>query len=638
MANSGRCTGESNRLSCQQFVAAVEAAPVGIVITDPHRPDNPVTYVNAEFSAITGWSADEVLGHALKLLEGPGTDPAAMEEVGAALRDGRVTEVGLLNYRKSGDPFWVRVQIRPVFGADGRLDHVIGSLSDMTAVWNAEKSTRESEARLRALTEALPLPVLHARMDGTIIEGNVHAHEILRVPAAGLIGRNVHEFNVDGDEATERLCNELQTLGTARRAEIRARRLDGSPIWLLASGQTLSFEGETSQLIIFQDLTELRRREQNLTEANEQADRTIRARMRFLAAASHDLRQPLQALALFSSALDKHVTTPQGRTIVQSMKTCLRGMEEMFDSLLDMSRLDAGVMKAVPQVFLLNDILERLESAFQPQAEAAGLDLRFVPSSAAVRSDPGMLTRIVGNFLSNAIRYTRQGRILVGCRFSGTTLKVMVCDSGPGIPASQRLEIFKEFRQGEAQAVQGRGAGIGLGLAIVQRLARLLNHRLDVRSVEGHGTCFSVEVPLAEEWLPGAPQEAEAPEQRPVAGATVIVIDDDPDVQSGLKMLLEAWGCRSIIADSADGALAELAASGARPDLILADLHLRESSDGIAAIKRIRERTGLGAPAVLFTGDTEVGPELGTAEGYPVLRKPIDPMHLRTVLANALGV
>jgi len=481
-----------------------------------------------------------------------------------------------------------------------------------------------------ALADAMPLPLLTVRVDGTVLFANGLADEALGVEPGGLIGRNVLDFGFDGDEGGG--LSGMLAAGV-RRTELRARRADGRPLWVLASAQPVAAEGDARALLVFQDVTEIRLRESALTEANEEAERSIRARMRFLAATSHDLRQPLQALALFASALDHHVHSPQARTILQSMKISLRGMEEMFDSLMDMSKLDAGVMKAEVQVFLINDVFEQLETTYGPQAEAAGLELRVVASSAAVKSDPRMLARILGNFLSNAVRYTRRGRILMGVRHRGGNLSIGVSDTGPGIPESQRLLIFREFCRGGLPSVSGHGGGQGLGLAIVQRLARLLGHRLDVRSEVGRGSTFAVEVPLAEEWCVADAATDEADDGREVIGATVVVIDDDRDIQDGLEMLLSNWGCRAVVADTAERALAALDSRHLTPDVILADLHLQEKGAGIDAIHAIRAITGGKAPAFLFTGDTEIPDR---AE-FPILRKPLDPLRLRAVLADALG-
>lgn len=495
-----------------------------------------------------------------------------------------------------------------------------------------------AEVRLRALTEAIPLPMITLRLDGTILRGNPAAEQALRVQPGSLPGRQVEAFAAEEEIAPDSFCQRMRREDSVQRVELQARRADGELCWLLASSRRYAVGDDWRIVLVFEDVSVLKLKEQRLTEANEEAERNIRARMRFLAAASHDLRQPLQAMALFASALDHHVTTQQGRTIVQSLKTSLRGMEEMFDALLDMSKLDAGVMKSEPQVFLINDILEQLEMTYGPQAEAAGLELRVIASSAAVRSDPRLLARIVGNFLSNAIRYTRSGKVLVGVRRRGGRVRVCVSDTGPGIPESQRLDIFREFRQCAAPGMPGRSAGIGLGLAIVQRLARLLGHALDVRSTEGRGSTFAVEVPLAEEFLPSHEEEEHDDDAPDLTGATVVVVDDDPDIQDALTLLLGEWGCEAVVAPTAQVALERMAQMQRRPDVILADLHLRQGLSGIDAVAQLRQRLGVPIPAFVFTGDTgAAGTVAEDAPDLRILRKPLAPVRLRALLGEALG-
>jgi len=240
------------------------------------------------------------------------------------------------------------------------------------------------------------------------------------------------------------------------------------------------------------EVGDLRLRVAELTRQIDEADRVNHAKSCFFASASHDLRQPLQALALFVSTLDAHVTTPQGQAILDAVKQSLFTMDEMFDSLLDMSRLDAGVLLADIKAFAINDVLERLKVEFQPQLARKGLRLKVVPSSATVLSDPALLARILRNFLANAVRYTDRGKILVGCRRQGMNLAIFVCDTGVGIADDQRTAIFEEYVQGRHR---WSPSGMGLGLAIAQRLAGLLGHGLGLQSAPGRGSMFSVIVP-----------------------------------------------------------------------------------------------------------------------------------------------
>ncbi|MDA8232693.1 MAG: PAS domain S-box protein [Magnetospirillum sp.] len=627
-----------SRKDIGDLIPALDLAPVAIVVTDPRRPDNPLVYANAEFTRITGYRSEELEGQSLRRLQGPATDPAAIACLRSAVADGRDATVELVNYRKTGEPFWMRVQVRPVLAPSGIPVAFVGVLADITECRRSEEASRRSEERLRAVIDAVPLPMLLIQPGGIIVQANASAHRTLGVASGALSGRDVTQFATADGNGGARLRGMLSADGPAWREEMRIRCADGQVLWMLASAQPFSVRDEALYLLVFQDVTELKRKEQALTQANEEAEKTIRARMRFLAAASHDLRQPLQALALFASALDPHLQSAQARSIMQSCKLALRGMEEMFDALMDMSKLDAGVMKAEPRVFVLNDVFEQLEATYGSQADAAGLRLSVVASSATVRSDPGLLARILGNFLSNAIRYTREGHIVVGARRKGGEVWASVCDTGPGIPESRRLEIFREFRQGASPTVGGRTTGVGLGLSIVQRLARLLNHRLDVRSMGKRGSCFSVAVPLAEEARPAAAAPAEEEEGiRDIAGATVVVIDDDPDIQEGLEMILTDWGCQPVVAATADKALEILVAGKLTPDVILADLHLHEPGAGVEAIRAVRAHTGAPAPAFLFTGDTEVPGGCGLGLEFLVLRKPLDPLRLRSMLADALG-
>jgi CheY-like chemotaxis protein len=226
--------------------------------------------------------------------------------------------------------------------------------------------------------------------------------------------------------------------------------------------------------------------------------------------------------------------------------------------------------------------------------------------------------------------------VLLGVRHRGGNARIVVADTGPGIPEDRRLDIFREFSQGSVPT-PGRVPGTGLGLAIVQRLALLLHHRLDVRSVPGKGSAFSVEVPLAEEWVPAIEGEQAEADQREVAGATVVVVDDDREIQEGLGMLLEEWGCHPVIASSADEAVELVRAGRLRPDVVLADLHLGGGECGRTTISAIRAHAGHAVPAFLFTGDTAAATEMATSDGFLVLRKPVDPLRLRSVLADALG-
>jgi two-component system, sensor histidine kinase len=607
--------------------AAINVAPVAVVLTDAQQPDSPAVYVNREFLRITGYTAEEVLGHNLRMLQGPATDPEVKAALRQALQANRPVHAELLNYRKDGRPFWMRVEITPVFDANGVLVRHLGIMRDVTESHRTAERMREREERLEAIAGAIPLPMLIVDFQGIIEQVNDHAGIAIGNPS--LVGRQLKDFiDVGG------IWEDVRRTGGVHQVEVQMRTARGELRWVVVSAVRFRVDHRDAAIVAFVDIGEQKCREQELARARDEAERATRAKSRFFAAASHDLRQPLQALALFATALEQHVDTPTAQNIVTSIKLALSTMEEMFDALLDMSRLDAGVLVAQPDVFMVNDVLERLEVEFVPQAERKGLSLRVVPSSAAVESDPALLGRILRNFLSNAVRYTDKGRILLGCKRRGINLMIAVADTGPGIPEDERLNIFEEFFQGSDRP---SSSGLGLGLAIVQRLARLLGHRLEVRSQVGRGAMFGIEVPLAEMPEVDVGDDEEGEDLGDLSGSTMLVVDDDPAVRESVQMLLEEWGSAGVTASSGAEALARIEA-GLRPDVILADFRLPEEGGGVGAIERMLAALGEPVPAFLFTGDTDMrdGQNNSAGRTYPVLQKPISAIKLRLVLAAAL--
>ena len=374
--------------------------------------------------------------------------------------------------------------------------------------------------------------------------------------------------------------------------------------------------------------------EQRVEERTHQLEAANLAKSRFIAAASHDLRQPLQALGLFVAQLRGRKATERKRTI-QHIDAAVTEMNALFDSLLDMSKLDAGVVVTTITEFPITDLLTRLETTFAESARAKGLDLRVIMNRAWVRSDFILLERILLNLVSNAVRHTQRGGAVVGCRLRDDVLRIEVWDTGPGIPYDQRHSIFGEFYQ---LATPERGSGIGLGLAIVDRLCRLLDHRLELTSAIGKGSRFTIMVPTAASST--IRTRARVLEASPDIGAgkTVVVIDDAPLVLEGLGGLLRGWGFRVVTASTVDEALASLTRSDLRPDLIISDHHLGKFGTGIEAIARIRAAYATSLPAFLISGDTS--PERlqqAHADGFSLLHKPVSPTRLRVALSGAFS-
>ncbi|MGA7325595.1 MAG: ATP-binding protein [Rhodomicrobium sp.] len=375
--------------------------------------------------------------------------------------------------------------------------------------------------------------------------------------------------------------------------------------------------------------------EHQVAQRTHQLEAANLSKSRFIATASHDLRQPLQALGLFVAQLKGRESVDHEEQIKDRIEAAVTEMNELFDALLDISKLDAGVVSPNLIGFPLRSLLEKLSATFSYAAQDKGLKLLVSHSGAWIRSDPILLERILMNLVSNAVRYTERGGIIVGCRGCGDQLRIEVWDSGPGIPVDQRQSIFDEFYQ--LPKPEGkRGVGMGLGLAIVDRLCRLLDHRLELRSVLGKGSRFTIFSPRV---APGRMQLAtsSAMPSDTAAGKTVVVIDDATLVLEAITGLLRSWGCNVVAANSEHQVRAQPEGHGWTPDLIICDYHLQGGQTGIAAIERIRAAFDQPIPAFLITGDT--APDRlreANAVGYHLLYKPVSAMRLRAVLTQVL--
>ena len=379
--------------------------------------------------------------------------------------------------------------------------------------------------------------------------------------------------------------------------------------------------------------------EHKVEERTRQLELANLAKSRFLAAASHDLRQPLHALGLFVAQLHGRMRANERRRIVARIDAALSAMNELFNALLDISKLDAGVLSPSITEFPVAKLLDRVDTTFTGAAREKGLSLRVISSSAWVRSDFILLERIVFNLVSNAVRYTSSGGVVVGCRKRGVNLRIEVWDTGPGVPQDQQQNIFGEFYRLGAPGGDGRsGLGLGLGLAIVDRLCRLLDHSVRLTSILGKGSCFSVAVPR----VAARPEIGESPAPaHPLMDASdrklVVVIDDDPLVLEGMGGLFRSWGYHLLVAGTDDEALAGVADRDRPPDLIVSDYHLSGGKTGIEVIEGLRRTLSAEIPAFLVSGDTS--PELlrqARASGYHLLHKPVDPMTLRAMVSYVL--
>jgi Na+/proline symporter/signal transduction histidine kinase/ActR/RegA family two-component response regulator len=453
--------------------------------------------------------------------------------------------------------------------------------------------------------------------------------------ADGLLQRRLDAYTTEGNPYLERLPDRHMVI------EVRSNRMPGGGFVITFSDVTPSFEAAealeranaTLEKRVRDRTEELTRLNSELAQAKSTAEDANISKTRFLAAASHDILQPLNAARLYVTSLVERQNGGEDSRLVENIDDSLEAIEEILGALLDISRLDAGAMATSISSFKMGDLMRSLEIEFAPIARAKGLELTFVPCSLPVESDRSLLRRLLQNFISNAIKYTPRGRVLVGCRRHGQSLKIGVYDTGVGIPVTKRGEIFKEFHRLEQGARIARG--LGLGLSIVERLARVLNHGIAIDANASGGSVFSVTVPVATAINHTAAVTSATPlSKTPMSGALIVCIENDPAILDGMKTLLKAWDAEVIAVADPEAAIAAIETSGGRVTGLLVDYHL-DRGNGVAAIREIRRRFSESIPAILITADRS--PNVRAAareENIAILNKPVKPASLRALLGQ----
>lgn len=414
---------------------------------------------------------------------------------------------------------------------------------------------------------------------------------------------------------------------------------DGKTKYRLPDGQVYVVRQTTltqgGRLLTYTDVTDLYNREQALEKASKEAVQANAAKTRFLAAASHDLRQPIHALGLFFAELSDRVHSPETALVIGQIDDSISAINSMLNALLDISKLDAGVVKPNLEDCNLKDIFNRLKTDFQPIALENQNELRIRSSSAIVSTDPVMLERMLRNLIGNALRYTENGRVLVAARQRKQHIEIQIIDNGVGIPKDQLDDIFIEFHQLQNPA-RDRRRGLGLGLAIVKRLAKLLDHKIKVVSQFSRGSCFSIILPLANQQTTKQPihqVDTAYVHNYSLEGRQILVLDDDISVLEGMHGLLSHWGCQVISAGSPSEAVDKVAASILKPEVLIIDYRLTDNVSGIDVATNLQKRFGYPIAVLIITGDT--GPERlreADASGFPLLHKPVQPAKLRSTL------
>lgn len=510
-----------------------------------------------------------------------------------------------------------------------------------------EAALRENEGLLRLITDNVPALIAYLEPDGRYRYVSKQYEDWFGVSRETLIGQVAWDFLVSNYEGADRerirriLREELEEAVSGNTVKVDSERnYPGGKRRFVRKIMIPDLREDEKPHGVFSmisDISELKRQEEDLRAARDEAEQANRSKSRFLASASHDLRQPLQALNLLSFALSESVVSEEDKHLVYDMRNALSVMESVLNGLIDISKLDAGVVTPEIHDVPLESLCDQLRASFEVQAKQKGLELRLMPCDYIVHTDPDLLSRILDNLTSNAIKYTDSGRILIGARRRGNKLRLEVHDSGQGIPSDELDRIFEEFYQLD-NPVRDRNKGLGLGLAIVERTARLLDYPIDAHSHEGVGSVFSVTIPLS--------GEAEFHEEDDVpvstvpgdlSGNSILIIEDDDTVRAATHRILQRWGARVAMAASFDEAMERVSDDGFSPDLIVADYSLDGHHTGTGAITAIRERLGYQVAGIIITGDIAAERVTEAQQGdMEVLHKPVDPLELRRLIGSLI--
>lgn len=458
-------------------------------------------------------------------------------------------------------------------------------------------------------------------------------------PVADLIRFNLERIGCGAEELDAEVEKRVAYLKQGQPHNFERYRPEGRV--LEVSGNPMPGGGFVTS---YTDITAHKELEGELRKSNETLEQRVQERTweleeanysknRFLAATSHDLMQPLNAAGLFASALDQKIDDPELKELTSNISSSLQAADDLLNSLLEVSRIDSGAIKPKKQNFAIDELISVLDMEFTALAENKGITFHKVDSSQWVYSDIKLLRRILQNFLSNAIRYTDNGRVLLGCRVREGICRIEVWDTGDGIPVEKRREIFQEFRRLKQKKLEV-DEGLGLGLAIADRLSRLLEHRIHLRSWPGKGSVFSVDIALAaEKNTLMKPQPVSLP-SRNLSTKKILCVDNDPVVLKAMLALLKGWGCQ--VMGASDLATAQqMIANNGEPDAILADYQLDEGATGVALLNALSSERDY--PAIVITANNTEDVRLeAESQGYLFLAKPVRPASLRALLSSLL--
>ncbi|GAA6167464.1 hybrid sensor histidine kinase/response regulator [Sessilibacter corallicola] len=561
----------------------------------------------------------------------------------------------------------------------------VNTYTDITERFQQEAALRESEERIRLITDAMPALIAYMNKNLVYEFANRSFEDWFGVKKKDMIGRHLRDlYEIEDYEAHlphirrvlkgQRVTFEVEQLSGVGKGRISKKTYVPD---FGSNGQVLGFfslahditeqrktalalehayhymeqrvEERTHQISkineqLRKEISERKIIEINLLNAKKEAEQANESKTKFLAAASHDVLQPMNAARLFATALSELNMPGEGNELVSSLNYSLENMETLINSLLDISKLEAGVVEAVPDSFNVDDLLSKLVGEFSRLADKSDLSLTYIPSSAYVYTDSQLLARIIRNLLTNAIRYTETGKLLVGCRRRANGLEVQVWDTGIGIAEEKLEEIFQEFRRLDRKNNRF-DKGLGLGLAIVDKIAGVLGHKVNVSSRPGSGSCFSVVIPYGKAKVPTIMPAFPADIlSESIQYSNILVIDNDPEICQGMESLLKRWECKVTTVQTLEELKSHLLKGGDLPDVVVADYHLDDNTTGIQAIDLIKEYTlaqnpnnPKNIPVILATANYSNDlRQLAKSFGFVLLNKPIKPLKLKTAIANRL--
>jgi PAS domain S-box-containing protein len=619
--------------------AALETSVDGIVVIDD---SGVIRHFSPGATRIFGYSEQEAVGRDVGILMPEPDRSAHCGYIKRYLATGEARIIGIgrevEGVSKDGRLMPIDLQIRE-WQEDG-VRMFTGTVRDITKRRERERALRQAEQEraetlvlLNTVIESIPDAVFCKDRDGRYIVANPATAKAIGVD--DLVGR------FDRDVLPESLVTKMRALdaqvmtngvpGVSEDQLFDTQR--GQLRWYVTTKTPLrDREGRIIGLVgLARDITERRQMVEALERARDAAETANRAKSTFLAAASHDLRQPVQALTLFTAALEEKLAGHPAADLAARIRQAIVALQGLLEDLLDISRLDAGVVEVHPARVALADVFAPLVAEYAARAGAKGLRFRAGCVDHWTETDPRLLGRVLRNLLENAIKYTDRGGVLLGCRCRGDRIVVQVVDTGIGIPGEKVEEVFQEFVQLHNPA-RDRSKGLGLGLSIVRRLLALMGHTMEVRSVPGRGTIFSIALPRVTADRENRPLPGAAPLREPAGAKQVLVIEDEVMVRQGIEMLVGGWGCNVLPASDEDEAVA-VATKRRMPDRIIADYRLQSGRLGTDAVRAVQQACGRAIPAMIVTGDT--APERIAevkASGFAMAHKPVEPDRLRAFI------